>query len=182
MLGRRLQSGIILLSLAFFPSVAYANAGIPMLLIAWPVFGIALIPVVIIEWLVMKKNLSHLGLWKLFRVTFYSNSLSTLLGIPLAWFVMLALQFVVSGDSGGIAWLPPPESLFPGVTSLTFLVLLVPFFIVSYWMEKWVTCRLLKKMCGDEALVTKSVWRGNIYSYGFLALLTFICLLYEASF
>jgi uncharacterized membrane protein YqjE len=56
-----------------------------------------------------------------------------------------------------------------------FLVLLIPFYFMSSWIEARVSFVFLK---GNESLrnakITKVVWKANRYSYAFLAALTVI--------
>ena len=80
---------LILFSLG--DSVFLADTGVPMIFVQWPLMICALIPVIAIEALVMRKRL----------VLTYARAfagaakalVSTLVGVPLAWAIMLAVEF-----------------------------------------------------------------------------------------
>jgi hypothetical protein len=63
------------------PTPAYADAGLPMLALAWPGMGVALLPVIAIEVLVLQRLL-HRSLGRTTLVASVSNAVSTLLGHP----------------------------------------------------------------------------------------------------
>lgn len=72
-------------------SPALANAGIPMLALAWPAHWIAFLPVVLIETAVVAAASRSPYLSKLWPVV-QANLLSTLVGVPVAWLAMLVVQ------------------------------------------------------------------------------------------
>ena len=77
------------------PSVALANAGLPMLAVVWPLSVPAFIPVVAIEsWVVRRELNIH---WRVaLKLTTVANAFSTGFGIPLAWFAAGSLEFLLA--------------------------------------------------------------------------------------
>src|SRR5271170_4078830 len=71
-----------------------ADVGIPMLFVQWPLMLCALIPVIVVEALLIRRwvPLSHKDA---FAGIAKANILSTLVGVPLAWLAMLAVEFAV---------------------------------------------------------------------------------------
>lgn len=196
------------------PDKCYANSGIPMIAIVWPIFWAAFIPIVLIEWLVLRKMLKHFSSGFLLYVTFVANGFSTLIGIPLAWLGLCLLELseflimLILGISIGIIsytinkfnisslilmisdgkfpliisaiftapWLIPYESDLYWMIPFAFMVLLVPFFYVSYRVESYITMRYIPN---QNELVKKSVWVANLCSYLMLFILSFGYLIYE---
>lgn len=192
-----LKNNLVLILVFFaFANNVYANIGLPMIIIAWPIFWLLLIPVIIIEWIILKKKLGDFSSKHLFYAALLSNFLSTLAGIPLAWGCMLCLQFLIPGGLGTFpsfndfwryflgatvqaAWLIPYEDQFYWMIPTAFIVLLIPFFLVSYWVEAFTTLTFLNPSIDRTNIVKKAVWDANIYSYGFLFITSIIYLLYQ---
>lgn len=162
-----------------------------MIVIAWPVFWVALIPIILIEYLKMKKIFPLMQglLWKIS----FANIVSTVVGIPLAWGIMVLIEFIVPGGTGtfpkldiifryilGVslqsAWLMPYLGDFYWMIPTAFLFLLIPFFIMSYWIEYGVIYQIIKKCSIDKQKVKEAVWKANINSYLFLAFLAALSL------
>src|SRR5690349_785919 len=91
---------LILILILTFSEAAYANVGIPMIAISWPVFWLSFFPIILIERSVLKKKLKNLDSKLLTRSVIRANFLSTLIGIPLAWVGMLLIQFCTPGGQG----------------------------------------------------------------------------------
>ena len=89
---------LIIGCLLTIPDIACANAGVPMLFLAMPVFAISLIPIIGIEAFYLSKKLNLPG--KVAgRTATISNLVSTVAGIPLTWFLLVAVQMVTGGGS-----------------------------------------------------------------------------------
>src|SRR5437764_1298645 len=71
-----------------------ADVGIPMIFVQWPMMIGALIPVIIIEALLIRRWV-ELSYRDAFSGVTKANLLSTLAGIPLAWLAMFALEVLV---------------------------------------------------------------------------------------
>ena len=190
------RSIVFLIMTIIYPSQAYANAGLPMIMIAWPVFWCALLPIVLIETFIMKKMIPFLMYKPLFWRVSIANLASTALGIPLVWVLMAVLEFTVPGGGGtfpeltdtwryvlGVtvqaAWLIPYEAQLYWMIPTAFLVLLIPFFIVSYWIESMILCAFLKKDGISTKHTKDATWRANIYSYLFLASFPVTFMIYQ---
>jgi hypothetical protein len=156
---------------------ARADVGIPMLVLAWPAYIVALIPVVIIEAFV---GVRRIGLaWPAaLRTATIANLWSTFLGIPIVWVLLLALEFLV----GGVASLLNLSNrweyvLFPFMIAwvggedvwtiyFAFVLLAIPFCLASIWIERKVALRTLTE--APVADVRAWVRDANIWSYTFL--------------
>ena len=174
------------------PINAYADSGLPMIAITYPAFWFAFFPIVGIEFLIMKKTLSFHK--NLFRNVVISNAISTIIGIPIAWFIMACIQLNLGG--GGVfpgikrslalllnvtlqaPWLLPLEGEQSWMIPMAFLFLLLPFFIMSYWLEYAIMIVLMEKFISEKLITMKeikrSVWKANLYSYGFLCVVTIL--------
>src|SRR5690348_11213260 len=76
------------------PATAWADPGLPMLVLVWPASVFVLGPIIAVEaWYGQKLGFSREVAWK---VATKANIVSTLGGIPLAWLGMLALQFLTT--------------------------------------------------------------------------------------
>lgn len=192
----------ILLLLAIFPSVAFANAGLPMLAILWPLSLPAFLPVVFIESYIINKDFS-LGYRNSLNLVTKANIFSTAIGIPIAWVAcfiieMLLMMFFVkvmgtkSYPPSVINGIPEPFETITKVL-LTFpwmgpwkegghwiipfatSLMLVPCFYVSYWSEYW----FLKGKLPNENKIKllASVKKANLCTYTLLLLSCLVWLL-----
>ena len=156
---------------------AHANIGIPMLAIVWPVYWVALLPIIAIEAGIAKRDLNTSWGSAWFALS-TANGLSTLFGIPVVWAIFLALEFTIGGSimEGldwndptdvvlgavlGAAWLGPGEP--PWKIYVAFVVLAIPFCAASILIEY----RVIKRMFSgvSNAQLFRTVVRGNILSY-----------------
>lgn len=136
------------------PIPLFADAGIPMIAFTWPLMLALLIPVIVTEGLLCKKWLG-LRTWEAMKSNACANLLSTVIGIPLAWAVMFAVEIGTSGLASrssaiqnwhsplanvvfvllGAAWLGPVEGKDVWIIPAATLALLIPFFFASYGIE-----------------------------------------------
>ena len=168
-------------------SPAWANAGIPMLALSWPVQWLAFIPVVAGEAAITSRSL-QLSYRSAIKPLAVANLWSTLAGVPLAWFAMLLLE-----AAGGMALSVMPDHIadsqalrfvsFPlfaawigGSSPLelkaAFLVLMVVFCWVSFLVELRVLRRYFPAV--DPAVLGRSAKEANIASYALLSAVTLI--------
>lgn len=178
-----------------------ADAGIPMIFLTLPAMVMLLIPVIVIEGLLCKKWL-ELTTWQAMKSNAVSNLASTIVGVPVAWAIMLALEFgtmsVVDKSqtiqnwhspianviffSLSSAWIGPPEGKNAWLIPAATLVLLVPFFFASYGLE-YLVMRFMVGMPdgGPPKLaypnVRVSVRNANLITYGAMFLATSVWLL-----
>ncbi|MDP2513959.1 hypothetical protein Q8W15_17405 [Photobacterium damselae subsp. piscicida] len=165
----------------FIPGIAYANAGVPMLFLAMPAFLISLVPIIAIETLYISKGM-ELPLAQSLKTVSISNVASTVVGIPLTWFLLVLVQMVTGGGGAhGIdsviekilavtwqaPWLIPYEKDLNWMIPVAGLVLLIPFFFASWWSEYFVS-KKLNKTLPSESLKSK-VRNANLITYSLLA-------------
>ena len=170
-----------------------ANIGVPMLFTQVSGMAMAIIPVVLIEGMIARRRLS-LSTRSAFGGIGLANVVSTLVGIPLAWFAMLLLgELTTGGTAHGLdtpweifntvvlqaSWLVPYEQDLHWMIPSAFLVLLVPSFIASALIERFVLLRLWKTSPRPE--VTHTVWIVNSVSYSILFAVGSAWLYYEWS-
>ncbi len=108
-----------------------------------------------------------------------ANLLSTLVGIPLTWIVLLAVQAALSLISGEVfnsqtlsmvvTFLAPALAL-PDERDATvsLFILLIFFFYVSAKVETRIIGNKLESYSIEPLFLKKAVWRANFYSYLFL--------------
>ena len=163
-----------------------ADVGIPMMFIQWPLMIGALIPVIIVEALVVRRwvQLSYrdafIGITK-------ANLLSTLVGLPLAFVAIFVIQMVILVSVAGVAeqrhWNLDSIHDSPFVRILEFTLgvagkpnnaaywqiplaialLLIPSFYVSVWVERFICRRAWPN--SDAAAVRHGVFCANLASY-----------------
>jgi hypothetical protein len=179
-----------------------ADAGIPMIALTLPLMLMLLIPVIVIEGVLCKKWLG-LKNWETMKSNAVSNLVSTLIGIPLAWAIMLGLQFGAMAsvdqrshflDSNSplatavafflhSAWIPPAEGSNVWWIPAAILVLLVPFFFASYGIEYFVMAYMIGMPSGGpENLayprIRTAVRNANLVTYGAMFIAASIWLFY----
>jgi len=163
-----------------------ANVGLPMIFWQMPVAAIALLPVVVLESLIAVLILKQPFRPVLLRV-FAANALSTFVGIPIAWVVMFIFNILLNTIDPRrhgydtpwdafeslirqAAWLFPSDGhmfwLIPAAT----LVLLLPYFLVSIFIERWLLRRTFPDI--EPYRLNLAAWLTNAASYGGLAALT----------
>lgn len=185
---------------SFIPLPLLADAGLPMIILTWPAMVVLLIPVIVIEGFLCKKWLG-LNTWQAIKTNAVSNLASTIIGIPVAWAVMLAIEFGAIGIVGesntlqnwhspiaivisflfGSAWLNPDLGERAWVIPAATLILLIPFFFASYWIEYLVVRKMVGTSEGapsnlGHARVRAAVRNANLVTYGIMFLATSVWL------
>lgn len=160
--------------------MAYANTGIPVLVLAWPIQWLILLPVVGIEAVLLARALSMSIRQTLFP-TLKANVLSTLVGMPMAGVSMLLLEWCVLALNSMQWWPSALQTRLFHIVSLlwlgsghtlayvAFLMFLMPFCWISVLIER-AYLRSFFQTITKEAL-SKAVTKGNIASYGMLGAL-----------
>ncbi|MDR3143942.1 MAG: hypothetical protein LBT64_00375 [Puniceicoccales bacterium] len=162
-----------------------ANTGLPMLFIFAPGAALLLVPVIFIETCVMCKMLKKINRLTVLKTATVSNVISTLIGVPLAWHIMLAVQLSLSSSSFLENWAHRiPDLLIMFVNSawigekdswaFALLSLQIPFCIISYWIEAGVSLRYLRKCDIPPKRIKLAVRNANIASYLFFAIVIVI--------
>ena len=172
---------LALLILLGIPVVAWANAGVPMIVLVMPALGLSIIPITVIEAFYLGRKLA-LSFSKAVKTAAIANLVSTLVGVPLAWLVLVFLQMITGGGGAfgfdstlgkvlsvtlQAAWLIPYESDLHWMIPVAGLVLMVPFFFVSWWSESYVAKTMLKEYPAQK--VNVAVRNANILTYFLLA-------------
>ena len=121
------------------------------------------------------------------RVMAAANALSTLVGVPVCWAILvlptmvfysvgmdiLASEHIYAPYLSAIVlatWLPPfySNAEFSVVISIAQLVLLIPFFFASWGVEYLVAKSMLPG--APRLQLRKAIGRGNLYTYLMLAI------------
>jgi len=178
-----------------------ADVGVPMIFVQMPAMVFAFIPVVIIEAIVSRRWLS-LSYAEAFKGSFLANLFSTLIGIPLAWLLMLLIEMVVmypaamaadhwhwhwiNSPVAGvlffpimIAWLGPDEQNIYWLVPIASALLLVPSFFVSVWLERWAYNKCWKHLNFELVKIRKAVFNANLFSYAVLFVIACCWLAYN---
>lgn len=169
-----------------------ANAGIPMIFPAMSMMVVLLVPVVLIEMFVSRKLIKRESRKKTWGGVICANLVSTFVGWPIAWVVLVLIQMLTGGgNSHGLdstigillsvtqqaPWLMPYESELYWMVPIAMGVLLVPFFFVSVYCERFV---LRCMWTSEEKRDVKSFsWICHVYSYAFLFLFVIVLGLYQ---
>jgi hypothetical protein len=161
-----------------------ADAGVPMLVIELPLMALALLPVVLIEVVVVRRSVA-LPFRSALLDLGMANVASTLVGVPLAWAAMFVLEIATMLPTGGApppsadspiatlasvalqaAWLPPYEAYLYWMIPVAATILLIPCFLVSVPIERWVLIRRWPTV--ERPVVRSAVLWANVWSYALL--------------
>lgn len=179
------------------PSYASANIGYPMIVLTFPAMVLALLPIIALEaWFFVRD----LGLTKVkaFKIIGVANLVSTVVGIPISWFLVLLAQEIVdsvvhprrvkvpTAVMGLLtpAWIPGYREIPPSIVAAATFALLAPFCIASCVVEYEVIWRWFIKRPHEWNLtferIRSATIRANVASYAALAIVTgvwWICVL-----
>lgn len=158
-----------------------------MIFVQWPLMLCALVPVIAIEALLIRRWLP-VSYKEAFAGIARANLISTLVGVPLAWLAMLALElvtllplavaaqkwhwrlespvFYAIGFILSSAWVGPSggDSAWPIV--LAAALLLIPSFYLSVWIERRWCLRSWPRL--DPGGIRRAVFFSNFASYALL--------------
>ena len=168
--------------------ILFADVGIPMLAVVWPVAWLAFLPVVLVESLVALQGL-ELRFRRALVVTAAANAVSTLVGIPIVWFIMVIIQMTMTGGGSlwhasdsptqaviaacrRAAWLGPYEQLW--MVPLAAIFLCIPFYFASVLIE-YLVVRCM--VTNGPSEVRRFCWRANLWSYMAIVVFWACCLL-----
>ena len=178
-----------------------ADAAVPMLFLTLPAMLGLLIPIIVLEGFLCKKWLG-ITTWEAMKSNTLSNLASTVIGIPMAWAFMLAVEFATIGIVQwkfpnqnwnspianivlfllSSAWIGPPAKNQLWLIPAAVLVLLVPFFLASYGIEYLVVRHVVGLPDGGPAnpaypRVRIAVRNANLITYGLMFVGTAVWLL-----
>lgn len=176
-LARPLQTASLVVLLVAIPASARADAGVPMLAVVWPASWVLFIPVIAIEaWIA--RRIVGLSIRRSVLASAVANAVSTLVGIPLVWALLAVIEIVATGGGRAFgidsfwkrvfavtvqaAWLIPYESELHWMVPLAAIVLLVPFFFASVFVERAVFSRFCES---SPALARRWSWVANGATY-----------------
>ncbi|HEY4884040.1 MAG TPA: hypothetical protein VII08_10390 [Myxococcales bacterium] len=169
---------------------AHADVGVPMLAVMWPPAWLLLLVIVPVEGYFARRILS-LDWRAALGLSLRANLVSTLVGIPLTWFVLLLVEFgtgyavyllkvdeasVPSAVQRAVAitvlapWLGPGDWLSAWIVPAAAAYLCIPFFFASVLIENRVALRRLGPL--EAPLVRRWSWCANGFSYSII----FACL------
>ncbi len=183
-----------LLLLLIVPVPLYANAGIPTIIVSYPLMLIALIPIIFIEALFFTSKMEVKFKSSLVALS-VSNAATTILGIPLNWSLLLLFELLITGGSCGpgfdnpiygiitliveAAWLCPWEhELFDLLLPLVFIVNFVTAFFISVFVESKIHKKFYKDL--EYKKIKKITQQANILSYSILSIV--VVIIYYISF
>lgn len=167
------------------PALAHADVGVPMIFLTFPSMILALIPIVLIEAGIFTRLL-RIKYRQTILPSLFGNLASTIIGIPLSWLLMVAVQLITGGGRafglstllGKIisvtwqaAWLIPYESDLWWMIPIAAAVGLIPAYFISVLIEFWVVKKYFKDK--DRAETKNAVVKANLVTYGLLAI---VCL------
>jgi hypothetical protein len=130
-------------------AMVMANMGLPMVCVTIPTMLIALFPIAWVESFVYRASLD-LPRKERFWGTFIANFWSTVVGIPIVWILLFVAQIFISGNRRWIietpeqrieatvlqaAWLTPYRGHLGWMVPTASLVLLLPFYLGSVFVE-----------------------------------------------
>jgi hypothetical protein len=172
--------------------IIIANFGLPLLLFQLPAMLMALVPIIYLEVWAVRSRL-NLSRRHTFGAVTTANLVSTLIGIPVAWFILMVLQ-QMSGPGmksfikyfhndqnsplwaafsllTGFTWISPrPENRY-WMVPIAAALMLLPSYLASVWLERPICRRWWSHL--DPALVSQAVTHANRLSYA--ALFFFTC-------
>jgi len=145
-----------------------------MLAVAWPLFWLCFIPVVLIEAEVAHRQLG-LTRPQAIKISAIANGVSTLVGVPVVWLALVLIEMAIGLSFPGshstgtwyalfplmAAWLFPTDDV--RIVFAAFVVLAIPFCLASIYLEARIAHRYLRQI--EPALVWKWARSANILSY-----------------
>jgi hypothetical protein len=185
-------------ALLFFSQSALADVGVPTIMLFEPLMISLLLPVIFVEFMIMRKHLRSLPKLKILKAVSISNVCSTLIGFPITWMMVLIIQILYSTllnsslDFFKIEWkkqiqiryfLEPawsaphehPTNVEMLGIGISLTIMLIASFFMSYWIEHKITSKICKET--DISLIKKSVWHANIASYILLFVSGIVCII-----
>lgn len=168
----------VCLIIIFIPIASYADAGVPIIFLSYPLMIIALLPIIIIESYVFLKNIKTSFKESILSIV-VGNIVSALVGLPLAWGMLLILEKITTDFACGpgfntikdsiittiieSAWICPwDDQLYWLIPTAVIINLIIAFFI-SIFIEFYIGRLFLKKL--NKKLLWKATLLSNISSY-----------------
>ena len=138
------------------PSLVHANIGLPFTTVVMAIYWILLVTIIAVEAIVLFRRLSLTRL-RAVGISALTNIASALLGT-----ILLPISEIALAEAG--------FDMYDAWTStVLFLVVLVPSYLVSVWFEALIAMRFIRFKSYGE--IVKVFYVANIYSYLLLAVL-----------
>lgn len=189
-LKKTLFLSLILITVTPLP--AFANVGVPMIFLTFPAMLTALLPIILIESVVIKKAL-NIPMKKALMSNGTANLVSTIGGFPLAWGLLFGLELLTTRGSCGpgfktisssiitaileSAWLCPWKEHMYWLIPVAFINCLIAAFFLSILIEYFIMRKMLKEY--DKNAVKKVTYKANIVSYSMLVIFNIGYLIYN---
>lgn len=178
-MNNRMNKKIFYLLFIFLltPLLCYGNVGVPVIALTYPGFIILLIPIIFIEYLIIRSALK-VAKRLVLKSTIISNIISTLIGVPLAWGLLLLLELLTTGGSvvnaqgifqliGSVilqsAWLIPFAKHLHWMLPTAIIINLVPAYFLSKYSEYFFTKKIIKNIEAQQ--IKKAVFKANNITY-----------------
>lgn len=149
-----------------------ANIGLPTVALYLPAAWLALLPIILIESGYGARRY-HLSFRRAFLAQATANCLSTVVGIPLTWIVLVLIQYVTLPGGVGPAWLLPEASRWTIAAAIA--VLTVVFYFMSVATEGFVVARFFREV--PRTTIRRWMIQANGITYALLMALIFAGLL-----
>lgn len=166
-------------------SVLLFNVGLPMIIPSIVLMVVALLPIVFIEAYVVRTMLA-LSFRKAVLPVAIANLVSTLIGIPITWFLLMLLEFASVTSLGaftdqniwtslfsvtlGAPWVYPGHNDEKWIILGAMLFLLLPYAIMSWFVEYFVIRKVPRELIeASSQALKRSVGIANLVSYCLLA-------------
>jgi hypothetical protein len=167
--------------------VCYADVGAPIVILNITELWIAFIPIVVIEAIVIKRNLQSETTRKAVWSAFYANAVTTFVGLPIAYGLYAVIGLLgwealpVSGGSGGtfskaaynfllyMVWAPELETI---AYQIVPVLLLVPAYFLTVYLESLILRREFPRETSER--IRQLSRKMNLYSYLFLAIVAIV--------
>ncbi len=146
-----------------------ADIGLPMVALYLPPAWLALLPIIFIEsgYGARRYNFSFR---RAFLAQAISNCVSTVIGIPVTWLVIVLIQFVTVPSGTGPAWLLPDPSWWAIAGAIA--VLTVVFYLMSVATEGFVVACFFREV--PRKTIRRWMIQANGISYALLLALIFV--------
>lgn len=171
-----------------------ANAGIPMIVVQMPAL-IALLPVVIAIESFLSKRWFDISWRQAWVGSSIANVVSTIFGFPILWFAWVLALYIIGGPGSPnlpepwfsiflvtvqAAWLLPFNDRMHWMIPIACIVLLLPTFFVSFYIESKIYMRVFSER-NSPADVKSASWRMHLITYGVLLSIGVLFLVFSIS-
>ena len=159
---KRNRRRLFMILASMIPSAAHADAGLLPLIVVWPAFLLALIPIILVETEIFRRRLVGVPYIKLLQAVAAGNTVSTILGFPL----------FIAGLFGGSLLGFWAESFWSHNGKLFLLVLAAGYLMPAYFVSVYSEAFVIRKMLKDTIETILPISRAaNLWSYGVLIII-----------